>query len=226
MARTGQTAAVENYLKTIWAVGEHDGGPVSATALAERLGLAASSVSGMLRRLTELGLVEHVRYGAVGLTPAGRAEALQVVRRHRLVEMYLVAELGYGWDEVHDEAEELEHVVSDLLVERIDARLGHPVTDPHGDPIPGPDGTVQAVPARRLSDLAAGEGGPLVRVDDRDPEVLRHLSAAGIALGQSVRLVERLPFGGAFVVTADGARHELAPGLAAAVWIGAAEVAR
>ena len=136
------TPAVQDYLKAVWSAGEWSTAPVTTKMLAERLGVGAPTVSEMVRRLCDQGLLSHVRYGAVSLTTAGRAQAVAMVRRHRLIETFLVSELGYSWDEVHDEAEVLEHAVSDLLVDRIAARLGHPIRDPHGDPIPASDGTV------------------------------------------------------------------------------------
>lgn len=220
-ASTGPASpAVENYLKVIFALGERDTGPVNLSRVAERVGVSASSASGMIRRLTELGLVEHERYSTIHLTEAGTRAALQVVRRHRLLEMFLVAQLDMSWDEVHDEAEVLEHAVSDRLIDRIDALLGHPTRDPHGDPIPTAAGHIEVVRARRLTSLAAGEAGPLVRVDDLDPAVLRELDNLDIALGQRVQLVERLPFDGPYVALVGGAEHRLAPLLAHALWIG------
>jgi DtxR family Mn-dependent transcriptional regulator len=221
MAEPGtRSQTAEDYLKAIFSLGERDGGPVTTSRLSERLGLSASSVSGMVRRLVAQGLVDHRPYGGVTLTEAGLTAALQVVRRHRLVEMFLVAQLGYGWDEVHDEAEILEHAVSDLLVERIDVALGRPRFDPHGDPIPGTSGELPTVDARRLVGLTAGAIGRLVRVDDQDPTVLRHLTQTGIRLGQSIELVDQLPFNGSYLVrTEDGRTHHFPPALAGALWI-------
>jgi DtxR family Mn-dependent transcriptional regulator len=231
---------VEDYLKAIFSLAERDGAhggqhggqhggpaggaiehePVTTSRVAERLGLSASSVSGMLRRLAAQGLVDHRPYGGVTLTDTGLATALQVVRRHRLVEMFLVAQLGYSWDEVHEEAELLEHTMTDRLVQRIDAALGSPRFDPHGDPIPGPDGELPWVDAHRLSGLNPGDTGHLARVDDQDPAVLRHLTDVGISLGESIRLIERLPFDGPYVIsTDDGRTHQLGPALANALWI-------
>jgi Mn-dependent DtxR family transcriptional regulator len=154
---------VEDYLKEIFALGERDGRPVTTSRLSERLGLSSSSVSGMLRRLATQDLIDHRPYGEIRLTNSGRAAALEVVRRHRLIEMFLVAHLGYGWDEVHDEAETLEHAVSEQLVERIDIALGRPRYDPHGDPIPGPDGALPEIDAQRLPAHPLGHVGHLVR---------------------------------------------------------------
>jgi DtxR family transcriptional regulator, Mn-dependent transcriptional regulator len=220
------SSSIEDYLKTIYALQERGGPTITTSRLAERLGVLPSSVSGMVRKLSELALLEHQRYGAISLTAAGRKVALGVVRRHRLIELYLVRELGYTWDEVHDEAEVLEHAVSDRLLDRICERLGDPRFDPHGDPIPTRDGEIRDWDAQRLSTSEPGARGALVRVDDADPGMLRHLSAQGIRLGNRVELVERAPYGGAYVVRVEGAEgraaattHHLGAELVAAMWV-------
>ena len=176
------TSVVEDYLKVIWKMQEWSTEPVTTSLLAERLGVGAPTVSETVRRLVAHGWVEHEPYRAVTLTPEGRRLALAMVRRHRLLETWLVDELGYGWDEVHDEAEVLEHAVSDKFVEALDVRLGRPRRDPHGDPIPSRDGTVEAPSAIPAADLGAGERGTVVRVDDDDPAVLRWCTTEGITL--------------------------------------------
>jgi DtxR family Mn-dependent transcriptional regulator len=170
---------VEDYLKVVYAHTEWQPEPITTGALAARLGLAASSVTEMVKKLVAQGLVVHEPYGAVELTTDGTALALRMIRRHRLIETWLVDHIGYTWDEVHDEAEVLEHSMSDRLLSAIDAQLGHPVRDPHGDPIPAPDGTVRRPAARRLSEA---ESGRVVRIWDRDPLLLRHLDAEGIVV--------------------------------------------
>ena len=215
-----RSTSVENYLKEIYSLGERDDRPVTTSRLSERLGLSASSVSGMLRKLAVQGLVDHRPYSDVALTGLGRAAALQIVRRHRLIEMFLVAQLGYSWDEVDEEAESMEHGVSDLMVQRMDAALGRPRFDPHGDPIPGIDGELPPMNAQRLIHAIPGHPGRLVRVDDDDPAFLRHLSEAGIELGHKVKLVNRLPFDGPYLVEVnDGDTHQLGPTLAEALWV-------
>lgn len=159
---------------------------MTSSQLAARLGLAASSVTEMVKKLTVQGFVEHALYGTIVLTPVGRAEALRMVRRHRLIETWLVSEFGYGWDEVHDEAEVLEHVVSDRMIDAIDARLGHPTADPHGDPIPGLDGSAPVLNGILAVELSPGEKGRVVRISDRDPEVLRRLATEGFTVGSEV----------------------------------------
>lgn len=174
--------AVEDYLKVIYGHTEWQPDSISPSQLAARLGLAPSTVTEMVKKLVTAGHVEHAPYGAVRLTPSGRAEALRMVRRHRLVETWLVSQYGYGWDEVHDEAEVLEHTLSDRLLNAIDEQLGYPRRDPHGDPIPSRDGAVEIPDAVLLSSLGAGSRGRVVRISDRDAAVLRQIAAAGVGL--------------------------------------------
>lgn len=171
----------------------------------------------MFKRLDVMGLATHERYRGVRLTEQGRRLALSVVRRHRLLELFLTEALGLSWDQVHDEAEVLEHALSPQLEKVIAAKLGDPDRDPHGDPIPTVDGWVAEEPMRRLADLAPGETGELVRVSDSDPEMLRYLTARRIALGSRIELVERQPFGGSLSARIDGQVHALGSELAAAM---------
>ncbi|WP_067964667.1 metal-dependent transcriptional regulator [Nocardiopsis trehalosi] len=225
MGSTSQrpSTSVEDYVKVIYDLQERGSGPVTISAMADRLSVSNSSVSGMLRKLGELGLVEHRRYGHVRLTETGDKAALAVLRRHRLLETYLVEALGYSWDEVHDEAEILEHVVSDRFVDRIADHLGDPVVDPHGDPIPTRDGEVVERDTRLLSEAADGTGGVIVRVNDSDPELLRYLAEQRIGIGMRVEVVERQPFGGSLVVRVgppgDARDQPLGLGAAEALWI-------
>lgn len=195
----GDRRAAEDYLKVIYGHTEWQPHPITPSQLAGRLGLAPSSVTEMVKKLVAAGHVAHAPYGAVELTPAGRAEALRMVRRHRLVETWLVSQFGYGWDEVHEEAEVLEHALSDRLLEAIDAQLGHPARDPHGDPIPAADGTVRQPDAVVAAALEAGERGRVVRISDRDPGVLRALAAADVGLDREITAGE-LPAGSADAV--------------------------
>ncbi|WP_104165821.1 metal-dependent transcriptional regulator [Arthrobacter sp. SX1312] len=188
-----ESTSVQDYVKAIYAFTEWQAEPITATHLAVRLTVANSSVTGMVGKLVGLGLAEHRKYGPIGLTPSGRALALAMVRRHRLIETFLVTELGYGWDEVHDEAELLEHTVSDAFVERLDHKLGRPTRDPHGDPIPRADGRVHYPPAHRLDGLDEGHLGRLARVSDDDPEVLRLLDRHGVALDAVLLVARRGP---------------------------------
>lgn len=179
MAVSLLSASTQDYLKSIWSIQEWAEGPVSVTALAERLGIRTSSVSDGVKKLAEQGLVDHQSYGGVTLTALGRSHAVAMVRRHRLLETYLVQELGFEWDEVHDEAEVLEHAVSDRLISAIDAKLGFPQRDPHGDPIPSADGAASVPPAITL-DLASAGRYVITRISDADAERLRGFAEQGV----------------------------------------------
>jgi DtxR family Mn-dependent transcriptional regulator len=209
---------MEDYLKTIYRL-EEDGERISTQAIAERLNVAAPSVTGMIKRLADLKLVEHERYRSIHLSVAGRKAALEVVRHHRLLELYLADALGFSWDEVHAEAERLEHTLSDELANRIDAVLGYPTFDPHGHPIPSPSGTVSPVPEDRLSSLDIGETATISRVSDASPDKLRYLGTLGLYPDTEVCLVEQLPFGGPLRVRVDNAEHYLGRDLADSVHV-------
>jgi DtxR family Mn-dependent transcriptional regulator len=202
-----RSTATEDYLKAVYALEERQRSPVTTTDLAHRLGVSVSSASGMVRKLSELGLITHRRYQNVGLTEAGQRVALAVLRRHRIIELYLLKALGFRWDEVHEEAEVLEHAVSDKLLERMAATLGNPTRDPHGDPIPTTDGRVECAPTTQLVALQPGMVGELVRVADSDPEVLRYLDEHHIALGDRVEAVERQPHDGPLLVLVGQPPH-------------------
>ncbi|MDQ4213417.1 metal-dependent transcriptional regulator [Microbacterium capsulatum] len=198
--------AADDYLKTVYSHTEWQPVPITPSQLAAKLGIAPSSVTEMVKKLAASGLVSHVPYGAVRLTEDGERRALTMLRRHRLIETWLVREFGYAWDEVHDEAEVLEHTISDRLLAGIDARLGHPRFDPHGDAIPDSAGAVERTPFVLLVDAPAGHSGRVLRVDDRDPELLRALESAGVAIGGEVTVLEDgLRIGGADVALPDGA---------------------
>ncbi|MEP6746057.1 MAG: metal-dependent transcriptional regulator, partial [Gemmatimonadota bacterium] len=192
------STSVEDYLKTIYHLTER-GEAASTNAIAQRLGLAAPSVTGMVKRLAEQGWVRHEPYRGVELTAAGRRAALRTVRRHRVLEAYLVAFLGYDWVSVHDEAERLEHAVSDALIERMAQALGHPSVDPHGDPIPAADGTIAEVVYTPLTELPAGPA-TVRRVQAEDGERLRYLADIGLVPGAAVTVVAVAPFAGPVTV--------------------------
>lgn len=198
------TPVQEQYLKVIWSLGETDGAPVTNSVLAKSVGQRTSTVSDMLKRLDDDGYVSHQRYGAVTLTDEGRAAAVQMVRRHRLLEAFLTKTLGYTWDEVHQEADALEHVASDKMIERIAARLGDPTHDPHGDPIPTPHGDIAADDDIPLTDLPAGTPARIVRVGDMNPEFLRYLTENGIAIGSRLQRVPAAPFATDVLVRVGG----------------------
>ena len=187
-SRDPLSSSVGDYLKAIWSLGGTEA--VSTKDLAERLSIAAPSVSEMLARLHEMGLVQHEPYRGARLAPAGRQEALRLVRRHRLIETYLVEHLGYAWDEVHEEAEVLEHAVSDRFVECLDALLRHPSHDPHGDPIPRPDGTFPETPAVPLTRAEVGALFRVSRLHTQDSRDLGELAALGIVPGRTLRIEE------------------------------------
>lgn len=191
----GITPAREQMLKVLWGLEVEQGRRVSNSMLAAEMSLHTSTVSDLIRRMTDDGLVTHPRYGAIGLTREGTRIAVQVVRRHRLLETFLVRTLGYSWDEVHHEADILEHVVSDQLVERIDTALDHPSRDPHGDPIPDASGRLPDTPAGRpLVNLSPGDSARVVRILTDDSQMLRYFSQLGIDLGARLTLLEPPPF--------------------------------
>ncbi len=183
MPRPAVTRMVEDYLTLIWKAYEWPDGEPSTTDLAAQLGVTASTVSANLKKLARDGFIDYEAYGRITLTNAGRVIAVEIVRRHRIIETYLVQQLGLGWDQVHDEADRLEHAVSDIVLDRMDAVLGHPLADPHGDPIPTASGNVTANHAQPLTDIPAGSEVEITRVSDRSPEVLRYLDAHGITVG-------------------------------------------
>jgi DtxR family Mn-dependent transcriptional regulator len=207
------TRSVEDYLKVIWSLSP-DGRPASTNEIAHRLELSAASVSGMIKRLSEQGLLEHEPYKGVQLTAEGRRAALRMVRRHRIIEAYLVGFLGYSWDRVHEEAERLEHAVSDELVERMSRVLGHPAADPHGDPIPTADLAIEEVEWTPLPEVPAGELVELRRVASEEPDRLRYLGTMGLQPGATIMVLARQPFQGPLTLDVDGREcligHELA----------------
>jgi len=205
--------AVEDYVKCIYAHTEWQPEPITTSVLAARLGVAASSVTEMVKKLGVQGLATHVPYGAISLTADGAALALRMLRRHRLIETWLVQHFGYSWDEVHDEAEVLEHALSDRLLESIDEQLGRPRRDPHGDPIPSRDGVISQPPAVLVRDAAEGHSGAVVRISDRDPMLLRHLVAEGILLDTELEVH------GSTVRLATGEERELSDQARASIWV-------
>ena len=189
------TPAVQDYLKAIFQLGEGEGA-VGTSAIADRLGVAPGSVTGMLKRLGEQGLVEHQRYQGARLTERGRREAIRIIRRHRILELFLVEVLGYTWDQVHPEAELLEHAASDGLINRMAAVLGDPEADPHGHPIPSPTGKLADEELPTLAELQPGDVATLRRVSDEDPEALRYLTKLNLIPGTELELLERTPVRG------------------------------
>jgi len=210
--------AVQDYLKAIYKLQER-GGAVSTTALAEAMDVAAASATGMVKKLASLKLVRHNPYQGVILTKAGEKMALEVIRHHRLLELYLAEALGYSWDKVHEEAERLEHVISEEFEERIFEALGRPTRDPHGDPIPARDGTLVAGNHERLSDLEPGTTGVIRRVSDSDAEMLRYLGTRGLVPDAAVEIVEKAPFNGPITVRTGETSHVLGRDLASHIQV-------
>src|SRR3954471_9825285 len=209
--------AVEDYAKAIYVLETRGSEPVSTTALAERLSVTAGSVSAMIKKLDELGLVTHTPYRGVRLTPQGRRTALEVIRHHRLLELFLAEVLEMPWDRVHQEAEVLEHVLSTELEEIIAAKLGDPTVDPHGDPIPSRDFQIEEHETTSLADLQPGDEGVFVRVSDSDSAMLRYLGERGVTPGACFTVLERQPFGGPLFVRFGSDVHPLGGALAQAM---------
>ena len=213
---------VEDYLKAIYDL-ERVGDPASTNDIALRLAISPASVSGMVRRLADQGLITHEPYRGVRLTNEGRRAALRTLRRHRILECYLTAVLGYPWDRVHEEAEQLEHAASEELIERMAATLGDPVQDPHGAPIPTRDGRVEESLLRSLADAAQGERLRVRRVEDEDAGRLRYLAELGIRPGALVRILDKAPFQGPIMLWVDdaggGATRAVGVGLAEQVFV-------
>ncbi len=197
------TQAVEDYLKNIYEL-QASAEKVSTTSLAERLGVAPASVTGMVKKLAAMKLLKHEPYHGVLLTKAGEKIALEVIRHHRLVESYLTEALGVPWDKVHEEADKWEHVLSEEMEDRISAMLGNPTTDPHGAPIPARDGSLPETSLRRLSDLEPGERAVVAEVSDHDPELLRYLGEMGLFPQTKLRLISAAPFQGPLTIEIGG----------------------
>jgi DtxR family Mn-dependent transcriptional regulator len=212
-----RTPAVEDYSKAIFSLESRGDEPVSTNALAERLGITPGSVSAMLKKLDELGLITYVPYRGVRLTAAGRRLALEVIRHHRLLESFLADSLGMPWDRIHAEAEVLEHVLSEDLEELIAAKLGYPTVDPHGDPIPNAALELAESLTCRMESLEPGDEGLFVRVSDSDPEMLRYLADRGILPGERFSVRERQPFGGPLFVLFGEREHAIGGQLASAM---------
>ncbi|HEX7337877.1 MAG TPA: metal-dependent transcriptional regulator [Gemmatimonadales bacterium] len=200
------TRSVEDYLKAIYQLSP-EGRPAATSEIANLLALSPPSVTGMVKRLSEHGLLEHVPYRGVLLTEEGRRAAIRIVRRHRLIEAYLVEFLGYSWDTVHEEAERLEHAVSDTMIERMAAALGNPTVDPHGDPIPRADGSIHEIAGTPLADIPVGDTVEIHRVHASQPERLRYLASLGLRPGVQVTVVDRQPVDDLVTIQVGNDRH-------------------
>lgn len=213
--------AAQDYLKLIWSATEWSPAPITVSVMAERLGVRPSTVSDGIKKLAGQGLVTHAPYGSIELTDAGRAHAVAMVRRHRLLETFLVDVLGYSWDEVHDEAEVLEHAVSDTLIDRMDRKLGHPTRDPHGDPIPGSDGRPNMPKGTQLSAAAAGNTMAITRISDADPQMLRYFTELGLAPDTRLTVTEHRPYADVTTVRVHEPERDIDLGASAsdAIWV-------
>lgn len=217
------SSTTEDYLKVIWALSEWSEDPVTIGSLARSLGLAPSSVSETIKRLASQGLVDHEPYRGIRLSKRGEAAAVTMIRRHRVLETYLVRVFGYTWDEVHDEAEALEHGASDRLIDVMASALGNPAVDPHGDPIPRADGSLPECPEHviSLAELAPGRAAEIVRVSDAAPELLRWCEKSGLTLGAQVRVTDVIAAAQLLEVAVATAPEPLTLSLAAAgsIWV-------
>lgn len=213
--------SAQNYLKIIYSLTEWSDDPVTATVIAEKAGVKLSTVSGALAKLRQQKLLDHAPYGAVSLTRTGRDYAVIMVRRHRLIETFLVQMLGYRWDQVHEEAELLEHAVSEFMIERIDELLGHPTRDPHGDPIPTADGNISIPVATLLAEVTPGQKVVVERISDSNSELLQYFSDHGITVGVVLDVASGDPFSETVEVTADGNSTSIRLGAQAteSVWV-------
>jgi DtxR family Mn-dependent transcriptional regulator len=209
---------IEDYLKTIYMLHEHEGA-ATTTGIAAALEITPASVTGMMKKLAEQKLVRHTPYQGVELTKSGEKIALEMVRHHRLLELFLIEALGYSWDEVHAEAHALEHVISEEFEERMAARLGYPSVDPHGDPIPAKDGTIVAVKERALLAMQTGESAQITHINDTNSEMLRYAATLGLTPATRLTLIEAEPFGGSLRVKIGKAEKSIGRELAAQIFV-------
>jgi DtxR family Mn-dependent transcriptional regulator len=213
-----RTISTEDYIKAIYRLG-HDGGNVTTSALAAQLQLADASITGMIKKLSDKGFVRYERYQGVVLTARGRRMALKIVRRHRLWEMYLVKFLGFSWDQVHDEAERLEHVTSDELERKLDSALGFPDSDPHGDPIPTVSGELDHPEYTALTEYDTGDVVRVLRVSDDDSQMLQHAAQLGIELNKKLVVKEKRSFDGSMVVKVGLKQQFISKEVAQAIFV-------
>lgn len=225
MSISSLSESTQNYLKVIWSLGEWTDEPATTTQIAGRLGVSPATVSSGVRRLAEQGLVQHQRYGSITLTETGRDLAVAIVRRHRLIETFLVQILHYRWDQVHDDAEHMEHAVSDLMIERLDELLGHPERDPHGDPIPRANGKVSRPSTILLSDAPAGSKVVLEQISDEDPILLQELADRDCGIGTVLEVAPREQFTTATTLSFQGRVLVLGPDAAALIRVSVPPIA-
>ena len=197
----------ENYIKAIYKLSANGTQEVNTNAIAEALDTKAASVTDMLRKLSSKGIADYVKYRGVTLTETGERVALQIIRKHRLWEVFLVEKLKFNWDEVHDVAEELEHINSDLLIRRLDEFLGYPKFDPHGDPIPSEDGEINVKQQRLLADMELNASGTVVGVNDSQPLFLQYLDKMGIYLGAKIKVIDKIPYDNSLEINIENKRN-------------------
>jgi DtxR family Mn-dependent transcriptional regulator len=210
--------STEDYIKAVYRL-EREGEKVTTSALAGRLQLADASITDMIKKLSDKGLIHYEPYRGVGLTVRGKRAALKIVRRHRLWEMYLVKFLGFSWDQVHDEAERLEHVTSDEMEKRLDSALGFPSVDPHGDPIPDADGILEHPEFKALTEFAVGDVVKVLRVSDDDTEMLQFATRVGLVLNKKLTVKEKMGFDGSMVVRVGGKEQFVSKEMASAIFV-------
>lgn len=217
---------MQNYVKVIWGLQEWTDAPISPTKVSEAVGVRLSTVSDALRKLADQALVDHERYGSVTLTDLGREYAVTMIRRHRLLETFLVQVLGYEWDEVHEEADRLEHAVSDELISRIDRVLDFPTRDPHGDPIPTADGRVHLPDAAVLAEIAVPCRARIERISDADNEMLQYFASRGLVVDAELEVLAPEPYSDTVTVRVAGSAETVRLGQSAArsVWASVAAV--
>lgn len=213
-----RTISTEDYIKAIYRL-EREGEKVTTSALAGQLQLADASITDMVKKLSDKGLIHYKPYRGVGLTARGKQVALKIVRRHRLWEMYLVKFLGFSWDQVHDEAERLEHVTSDELEQRLDSALDFPTTDPHGDPIPGAEGELAHPDYTALTEYGAGDIVKVLRVSDDDSQMLQHATKLGVELNKKLIVKEKRDFDGSMVVKVGPKEQFISLQMARAIFV-------
>lgn len=218
MSKIEVNHTVENYLRSLYRLESRDGTTTNA-ALAKDLAISSSAVTEMARRLSDGGLLSYRKYQGLRLTKAGRDLAVNVTRRHRLWEVFLIQHLGFEWDQVHDLADELEHIGDEQLIDRLEQFLGHPTHDPHGDPIPNKKGEIPVRPLVALALLEPGKRGTVARVSDEYPELLRYASSLGLSIGVEVTIVERIAFDGSLRLLADGRESVVSDKLANSVYV-------
>jgi len=203
-----RSPSIEDYLKAVYKLEEESGGPpVSTGDVAQAMEVSSASASNMVKRLDDLGFLTYEAYEGATLTDPGRTVALEVIRHHRLLELYLKEVMGFSWDEIHEEAEILEHHISERFEDRIEEMLGHPTRDPHGHPIPDRDGTVDELPTRSLADLTEGDAAAIDHIADEDGDLLDLLEQRGLLPGATVDVLETRPLDGLLVVAVDGAEQ-------------------